>query len=125
MGFVSQPDVQGGTIALRVHRHRAQPEFAAGTHDADRNFAAIGDEHFPAGGHSGILPCFLGGFLSRLFSQLASAAMSLARVIRGRMTSSTYPREAATKGLASFSRNSCVSSARFATGSPACWSSRR
>jgi len=38
--------------------------------------------------YSGMLPCFFGGFLSRLFSQMAEAAISLVRVFRGWMTSS-------------------------------------
>jgi hypothetical protein len=48
------------------------------------------------GRQSGILPCFLGGFLSRLVSSLASAAIRRVRVWRGRITSSMKPREAAT-----------------------------
>ncbi len=38
--------------------------------------------------YSGMLPCFLGGFRSRLPSRLRRAAMSLGRVARGWMTSS-------------------------------------
>ena len=44
----------------------------------------------------GMLPCFLGGFRSRLVSSASRAAINLARVCRGRMTSSTNPRCAAT-----------------------------
>ena len=55
-----------------------------------------------------MLPCFLGGFLSRLLSRLASAVISLRRVSRGWMTSSTKPRSAAMYGLANFSRNSAT-----------------
>ena len=51
---------------------------------------------------SGMLPCFLVGFLSRLVSSVESAAMSFARVCLGRITSSTKPREAAMYGLANF-----------------------
>ncbi len=66
--------------------------------------------------YSGMFPCFLGGFLSRLLPQLASAAMSLARVMRGWMISSMKPRDAAMNGLASFSRNSATSSRAFGDG---------
>jgi hypothetical protein len=41
--------------------------------------------------YSGMFPCFLGGFLSRLVFSAASARTSRARVSLGRMTSSTYP----------------------------------
>ena len=40
---------------------------------------------------SGMLPCFFGGFLSRLVSSAASAVMSFWRVARGGMTSSMKP----------------------------------
>jgi hypothetical protein len=46
--------------------------------------------------HSGIFPCFFGGFLSRLFSSISSAWISFLRVSRGWMTASTKPRSAAT-----------------------------
>ena len=59
-----------------------------------------------------MFPCFFGGFLSRLVSRPASAAISLARVWRGRITSSMKPRAAATYGLANFSRNSAIRAAR-------------
>ena len=53
--------------------------------------------------YNGMLPCFLGGLRSRLVSSAPSAAISLARVCRGKMTSSMKPRSAATYGLANFS----------------------
>jgi hypothetical protein len=45
--------------------------------------------------HSGIFPCFLGGFLSRLPSSISSAAIRRRRVSCGKITASTYPRSAA------------------------------
>src|SRR5262245_35352729 len=54
---------------------------------------------------SGMFPCFFGGFLSLLFSRLLSAAINLRRVVCGRITSSTNPRELAMYGLANLSRN--------------------
>ena len=45
--------------------------------------------------HSGMFPCFFGGFLSRFVSSAESARISLARVWRGRITSSMKPRSAA------------------------------
>ena len=47
-------------------------------------------------GYNGIFPCFLGGFLSRLISSIASAWISFFRVSRGWMTASTKPRSATT-----------------------------
>src|SRR5207248_7435528 len=73
---------------------------------------------------SGIFPCFFGGFLSRLFSRLRSAVISLRRVSRGWMTSSMNPRPAAIYGFANFARNSATLSARTAAGSAAESSSR-
>ena len=39
--------------------------------------------------HSGMFPCFFGGFVSRLSASISSAAISRGRVSDGRMTSST------------------------------------
>src|SRR5262249_61432018 len=36
--------VQGVTIGVAVNRHRFYPKLLAGTDDAERNFAAIGDQ---------------------------------------------------------------------------------
>ena len=69
-----------------------QSHLPAGADDADGDLAAVGDEHR----HNGMFPCFFGGFRSRFVSSPASAAISLARVWRGRITSSTNPRDAAT-----------------------------
>ena len=38
--------------------------------------------------YSGMFPCFLGGFLSRLFRSMANVVMSFRRVKRGSMISS-------------------------------------
>src|SRR5207249_2128619 len=45
--------------------------------------------------YRGMLPCFLGGFLSRFVSSVASASIRRGRVSRGSMMSSRYPRAAA------------------------------
>ena len=45
--------------------------------------------------YSGMFPCFLGGLVSRLFSSMRKAVISLGRVSQGWMTSSTQPRSAA------------------------------
>ncbi len=42
-----------------------------------------------ASGYSGMLPCFFGGFASRLFRSIANAVISFRRVNRGSMISST------------------------------------
>src|SRR5258708_9599026 len=48
-----------------------------------------------ANGHSGIFPCFFGGFFSRFVPSIPSARISFFRVSRGWMTASTKPRSAA------------------------------
>src|SRR5438270_9773012 len=53
--------------------------------------------------HSGMFPCLRGASVSRFVSSISSALMSRGRVSRGSITSSTYPRSAATYGLANFS----------------------
>ena len=86
VGLVSRSDVQGLPVALGIHGDGAPAQLPARTDDAHGDLAAVGDEDFRGGSllrHSGMLPCFFGGLRSRLFSQLASAAMSLVRVIRG------------------------------------------
>jgi hypothetical protein len=61
-----------------------------------------------------MLPCFLGGFLSRLVSSAASAVINLPRVSRGAITWSMNPCSAAMYGLANFSRYSAILAARAA-----------
>ena len=48
-----------------------------------------------ARGHSGMLPCFLGGRVARLVRSARSARTTCTRVSDGRITASTYPRSAA------------------------------
>jgi hypothetical protein len=57
----------------------------------------------PSGLHSGILPCFFAGLVSRLFSSESNASINRARVSRGMRISSTYPSSAARYGLANLS----------------------
>ncbi len=111
-------DMQRVPVGIRVHGDRLDAEVAAGPDDAHRDLTAVGDED-PLEGpatvlaqrhgrrrrsrsrrHSGMLPCFFGGFVSRLSANIASAAISRGLVSEGRMTSSTYPRAAAAYGLA-------------------------
>ena len=63
-------------------------------------------------GYKGILPCFFLGLVSRLVSSERRAVISFARVCDGSITASTYPRSAATYGLAKRSRNSATFSRR-------------
>src|SRR6202035_1875607 len=62
----------------------------------------------PLENYSGMFPCFLGGFLSRLVSSIASAWINFLRVSRGWITASTNPRSATAYGLAKRSRNSSI-----------------
>src|SRR6185503_7763402 len=73
---------------------------------------------------SGIFPCFFDGFLSRLVWSISSASISFLRVSRGGITASTYPRSAATYGLANRLRNSSIFSLRMCSRLAACccWS---
>ena len=108
----------GLDIGIGVDGDSLDAEVAAGADDPQRDLAAVGDEdpgeravpvdvaYGGAGGwasharHSGMLPCFFGGFVSRLSASISNAAMSRGRVSHGWITSSTYPRAAATYGLA-------------------------
>ncbi len=93
-------------VRIRIHRDGLDAEVATGPDDAQRDLATVGDEDpsewrpgpvFAQGQlgapgrrrHSGMLPCFFGGFVSRLSRSISSAAMSRGRVSDGRMTSST------------------------------------
>ncbi len=66
-----------------------------------------------------MLPCFFGGSVSRLVRSTRSPRTICARVSDGVMTASTYPRSAATYGLARVSSYSAIFSARSAAGSSA------
>src|SRR4029077_10390143 len=88
VGLVRQPHVERGPVALGVHGYRRNAHLAARTTDPDGDFAAVSDQNLLHGGfycspanrrnlptyrlQSGILPCFFGGFLSRLFSRFLS-----------------------------------------------------
>ena len=54
--------------------------------------------------YSGILPCFLAGLLSCLFSSMIKALIMRNRVLWGRIISSTYPLLAAMYGFKKFFR---------------------
>src|SRR5712664_1957130 len=117
---VGSAHVQRVAIDIAVHGDRADAEVVAGANDAKRDLAAIGDED---GGerrsplYSGMLPCLRRGFVSRLLARERSAATSRRRVSRGSMTSSRYPRAAATYGFAKRSTYSVTSCARRRSGS--------
>src|SRR5919108_187390 len=90
IGFVSHLDMQGVAICLGVYRDRTDPELSACPDHTDGDFAAVGDEDLAEHTslplpYSGILPCFLGGLLSRLFWSISRARISLGRVSRGSM----------------------------------------
>ena len=105
-------------IGVGVDRDGLDAEIAAGPDDAKGDLSPVRDEDprkrpgsvfaqrrgLPRRprrrGHSGMLPCFFGGFVSRLSASISNAAMSRGRVSDGWMTSSTYPRAAAAYGLA-------------------------
>ena len=59
--FVSVANRVGVLVGGRVNRHGLHPEFLAGTHDAQRNFSAIGDEdllkHYDCSETSGVFVC--------------------------------------------------------------------
>src|SRR5512141_2875627 len=79
----------------------------------------------PLESYNGMQPCFLGGLLSRLLDSISSALINRGRVSRGSITSSIYPREAATYGLANLVRYSSTNSPLRCVESAACESSLR
>jgi len=104
VGLVGEADVQRLAIRVGVDRDRADTHLAAGAMDPDGDLAAVGDQHLakrwrgrgrcprPSDaprGHSGMFPCLRGGLLSRLLRNRRNAAISLARVRAGSITSST------------------------------------
>ena len=96
-GKVGLQHVGSQAIGLRVHRHGLDAELAAGPKDTDGDLAPVrdqdpGERRLP---QRGMLPCFLGGFRSRLFASTCRPEIRCCRVWRGSMTSSTYPRAAA------------------------------
>ena len=49
IAFIGLEPVQGQLVLLGIDRNRAQAELCGGAHDADSDFAAIGDEEFFGG----------------------------------------------------------------------------
>ena len=114
---VGSHDMRRIDVRVGVDGDGLDAELATRPDDADGDLAAVRDEdpversgpavlaqrRGPRPGdarHSGMLPCFFGGFVSRLSASISNALMRRGRVSDGRMTSSTYPRAAATYGLA-------------------------
>ena len=105
-GFVRGADVHSMRVGIAVHGDRTDPQLSARSRDTYGDLTTIRDEDFAKQrrlGQSGMFPCFLGGFLSRLVRSVSSASIRRGRVSRGSMMSSTYPRAAATYGFANFS----------------------
>jgi len=44
--FVGEPHVQRIFVGFRIHRHGLDAEFPARKDDAERDFAAVGDQNF-------------------------------------------------------------------------------
>ena len=114
---IGRTDMQRVRIRVGVHGNGFDPEVPGRPDDAHGDLAAVRDEDPLEGstvlaqrhrarrrsrgrGHSGMLPCFFGGFVSRLSASISRAAIRRGLVSDGRMTSSTYPRAAAAYGLA-------------------------
>ena len=94
-------------VGIRIDRYDLDAQVAAGPDDAQRDLATVRDEDprerwtgvvfahgHRAGGpsdarHSGMLPCFFGGLVSRLSASISSAAINRGRVSDGLITSST------------------------------------
>ncbi len=91
---LARPDVKMALLlCARRHAFLDDTEFPA-THKmpaiadaAPYIVLSIRDAYWFA--HSGIFPCFFGGFLSRLPSSISSAAISSRRVSCGKITAST------------------------------------
>jgi len=86
----------GGAIGLGVDGHAGDAHLPAGPDHAHRDLSAVGDQDLLEPSlHRGMLPCFLGGFWSRLVRAMSRPVMILRRVCRGSITSSMKPRSAA------------------------------
>ena len=123
-GFVGLAHVGRVRVGVGIDRDRLDPEFLACPDHAQRDLSTIGDQDFadrPSDwsrraqrlasafcGHSGMQPCFFAGFFTRFPLSISSASIRRGRVSRGSMMSSTYPRPAATYGLANFSAYSAT-----------------
>src|SRR2546425_4532742 len=102
-GFLVLPedlgvDVAGGAdppmlVPLLAERHEVAQALLLQLEASDRPVHRCSSQ-------SGMLPCLRRGLVSRLPARERSAAISFRRVSRGSMTSSTYPRAAATYGFA-------------------------
>ena len=102
---VRQPDVQRVGVGVAVDGDGLHPRVVTGADDPDGDLAAVGDQdppersiagpvfaqrrHVAAAAQSGMLPCFFGGFVSRLSASISSARISRGRVSDGLITSST------------------------------------
>ena len=97
-GLVGELDVQGGAVRLGEDGRRFDAHFPARADHPDGDLSAVGDQYFSdhVPSYSGMFPCFLGGFASRLFFSISSAEMIRGRVSWGWITSSIYPIFAAT-----------------------------
>ena len=91
---------------LRNKRHGLHAQLAAGADDAHGDLAAVGDQtllniahlildrqgfetlQVYLNDHNGMLPCFLGGLVSRLLDSISSALIRRGRVSCGSITSS-------------------------------------
>ena len=118
VGLVRVAHVQSGAIGVGVDHHHGDVEFPAGADDPDRDLPPVGHQDLleharascgsmrrrsnrpaarlvsaPSAGraaaYSGMLPCFFGGFVSRLSFSISRAVKIFCRVRRGRITSST------------------------------------
>src|SRR5256886_7155509 len=116
--LVHHRPMEGCPVGFRVHSNAADPHSASRMGHPDRDLAAVRDEHTPEHApptQSGMLPCFLGGRVSRFVRSTVNASITRGRVSAGSITSSRYPMRAAMYGFANRSRYSLTSSAsRFA-----------
>jgi hypothetical protein len=116
ISLIGDADMESGAVAVGEDGDRDDIALLAGADDPDGDFAPVGDQDLLDRFddvllrcfHNGMFPCFLGGLVSFLLLSISKARIRRGRVLFGSITSSTYPRAAATNGLANISRNSSV-----------------
>ena len=97
--------LQNRRVQSAVKENPVEPQHA---HRREKACQYGSPDGLEASAHNGIFPCFFRGMVSTLFSSIRSARITRERVSCGSITSSTYPRSAATNGLAKRSRNSSI-----------------
>src|SRR5260221_12896844 len=96
-GLVGGPHMQRLAVRIRIDRDDAKPKAARGTHDAQRDLAAIGDQdgaerralHRPTAPGRAIENCMRCGLRASASRQIASTSARMPRELPASITSSS------------------------------------